>query len=388
MVDVQDGRPTNLALADLVRRALVLRVLLAILLHFTVSEYALAPDQETYHFGGAALAAYWSGERFSPPAILAHSPKGYFYILAALYWLVGPWAVVPKIVNGCVGALTVPLVRDLALRVTGQETVALRSARYAAYFPSLVLWSVLNLRDIWIVYLILLICKQALTLQQSFRARNLLLLVASILLIMQFRDYIFFAITTPMLVSFLARRRTNIVRNAAIGMVVAFVVISIDASAGAARRMRIPDLETLQEYRQHTGFGGSQVGVSADVSTPVRALVFLPVGVAYFLLAPFPWQLTNFRQLLTLPEMLFLYSLILPMFRGILDLLKRRLSESLMVLMIAAGLTVGYALGQANVGTAYRYRAQVLPFYLIFAAAGVESRRQKAVSQPWSHEAR
>lgn len=369
-------------LGSLVRRAMLLRVLLAILLHFGVDEYAFAPDQETYHFGGWALAAYWSGERFAPPGILANAPKGYFYVLGALYWLLGSWALIPKVVNGCVGAMTVPLVHDLALRVTGQEAVALRSARYAAYFPSLVLWSALNLRDIWVVYLILLICKQALVLQESFRVRNFVLLAASILVIMQFRDYIFFAITMPMLVSFLARGRGNVVRNATIGMFVALVVISIDASAGAARRMRIPDLETLTQYRQFTGFGGSQVEASADVSTPAKALAFLPIGIAYFLLAPFPWQVTNLRQLITMPEMLFLYSLILPMVRGILELLRRRLAESLMVVLAAAGLTAGYALGQANVGTAYRYRAQVLPFYLIFAAAGVELRRGARAETP------
>jgi hypothetical protein len=270
----------------------------------------------------------------------------------------------------------VPLVHDLALRITGQEAVALRSARFTAYFPSLVLWSALNLRDIWIVFLILLICKQAIVLQASFRLRNLALLVVSILVVMQFREYIFFAISAPMIVSFFVRQRANVARNATIGMLLALVVISIDASAGAARRMRIPDLETLTQYRQYTGFGGSQVEANADVSTPARALAFLPIGVAYFLLAPFPWQLTNVRQLLTLPEMLFLYVLVIPIVRGILHLLRHRLAESLMVIFLTGGLTVGYALGQANVGTAYRYRAQVLPFYLIFAAAGVELRRR------------
>jgi hypothetical protein len=290
----------------------LLRVALAILLHFTVSESTFAPDQETYHFGGQALASYWSGERYSPPAILAHSPKAYFYIVATLYWLFGAWALVPKLLNALVGAMTVPLVHDLALRITGQEVVSVRSARYAAYFPSLVLWSALNLRDIWIVFLILLICKQALMLQDSFRLRNLVVLAASILVVMQFRDYIFFAIAAPMVVSFFARRRTNVVRNATLGMLLALVVIFVDASAGAARRMRIPDLETLTQYRDWTGYGGSQVEVSADLSTPARALAFLPIGISYFLLAPFPWQLTNVRQLLTLPEMLFLYLLIVP----------------------------------------------------------------------------
>jgi hypothetical protein len=43
-----------------------------------------------------------------------------------------------------------------------------------------------------------------------------------------------------------------------------------------------------------------------------------------------------------------------------------------MILMLTAGLTFGYALGEGNAGTAYRHRAQLLSFYLMFAAVGME----------------
>jgi hypothetical protein len=51
----------------------------------------------------------------------------------------------------------------------------------------------------------------------------------------------------------------------------------------------------------------------------------------------------------------------------------------MMVLLITAGLTFGYALAEANAGMAYRHRAQVLAFYLAFAAVGVESKRARRV---------
>jgi hypothetical protein len=47
-----------------------------------------------------------------------------------------------------------------------------------------------------------------------------------------------------------------------------------------------------------------------------------------------------------------------------------------MALLITGGLTLGYALGEGNAGTAYRHRAQLLSFFLIFAAVGLESRRR------------
>jgi hypothetical protein len=54
------------------------------------------------------------------------------------------------------------------------------------------------------------------------------------------------------------------------------------------------------------------------------------------------------------------------------------------------GLTLSYALYQSNVGTAYRHRAQLYVFFIIFISVGLELRReakqkrraQMAVSRP------
>jgi hypothetical protein len=83
------------------------------------------------------------------------------------------------------------------------------------------------------------------------------------------------------------------------------------------------------------------------------------------------------RQAITVPEMLFYYTLIPAMPVGILYLLRNRLSQSLMLVLLCAGISVGYAVGQGNVGTIYRHRAQVLPFFFIFAAVGREYRKSK-----------
>jgi hypothetical protein len=80
--------------------------------------------------------------------------------------------------------------------------------------------------------------------------------------------------------------------------------------------------------------------------------------------------------------MLFFYSLLPAMFRGIRRLMRERLSDALMVLLVTAGLTFAYALGSGNAGSAYRYRAQVLSFYLIFAAVGREVVRRQVVVPP------
>jgi hypothetical protein len=366
-------------LGPLVRNAVLVRVALAVVLHFGVSEYLFAPDQMAYHSFSLWLARYWDGDTLVyPPRLRAGGPTGYYHVVAALYYLLGGLSLLPKLMNAVLGGLSVPLVYDMARRVTGSEAASFRAASYVAYFPSLVLWSTLNIRDVWVIFLILLICRQALVIQARFGLLDAALLGAALLGVTQFRDYIFTAVAGPMLVSFLFRTRKNLGRNVLVGMAAAALVIYANRAIGPQSQLSSLDLAEIQSLRQWHGVGAASRFEMADISTPGKALAFLPTGLAYFLLAPFPWAVSGIRQVLTLPEMLFFYSLLPAILRGVRVLLRERLSESLMVLLIAAGLTLGYALGEGNAGTAYRHRAQVITFYLVFAAVGVEVRRRAA----------
>lgn len=381
------GRPAppdaRLIVRHLTYQALALRLAVALLVHFTASADTFAPDQLNYHIGADEVARYWAGDSIGEPWPYHQAGRNaYFFLVAIQYFLVGASPLVPKLVNAAAGTLAVPLVIETARHVTGDWPTALRAGRYVAFFPSLVLWSALNIRDVWVVLLILLIAREAMRLQESVQIRSLLVLGAAILAIVQFRDYIFFAVVAPVLVSFIIRTRGNIARNAVIALIVASVVVFADHVTGSGRTLQNMDLETLSEIRAGTALGGnSSFDAQADISTPTRALLFLPRGLAFFLLGPFPWAIANFRQAFTVPEMLFFYTLVPSIIAGMLFLVRHRLRDSIMVLLITAAVTLGYALGQANQGTAYRHRAQVLPFYLMLGALGVELRRSQPVPQ-------
>lgn len=366
------------ALAQLFSKALLLRLGLAALLHFVVDENTFAPDQRTYHAWSAQLAQYWAGDTLIYPGrlTLQGEPIGYFWIVASLYFALGAWALLPKLVNAVVGAFVVKLVFDLALRITHDERVALKTATYCAFFPSLILWSTLNIRDVWVVVLIVLVCRQVLVVQEQPKLSSVILLGGATYAITLFRPYMLFAVALPMLLSFLVRNRANLLRNTVLGMLLAGAVIYADASAGIQRRMRVLDFEELNASRRWSA-GAAESGFErgVDISTPEKALAFLPIGLTYFLLAPFPWSIANFKQAFTLPEMLYFYWLLPSILRGIGILVRRHLASSLTILLICAGVTFGYAVGQGNVGTIYRHRAQVLPFFLMFAAVGVAGQR-------------
>jgi hypothetical protein len=142
------------------------------------------------------------------------------------------------------------------------------------------------------------------------------------------------------------------------------------------------DLQRVQQARAwaagagNTGFGGD-----VDITDPNAALGFLPVGLLYVLLAPFPWMVTNVRQLITLPELIIWWMLVPMMLKGYWFAIKHRLKESLGICVFTVGLTITYALFQSNVGTAYRHRAQLYVFFFIFISIGLELRRTAKIKK-------
>ena len=112
-------------------------------------------------------------------------------------------------------------------------------------------------------------------------------------------------------------------------------------------------------------------GIGADVSTVGGAVGFLPTGLVYFLLAPFPWSVTTVLQRVTLPESLVWYVLFLCVLRGSWLALRYDPRAYTVLVGVLGIVTFSYALVEGNVGTAYRHRAQVLPLFFVLAAVGL-----------------
>jgi hypothetical protein len=129
-------------------------------------------------------------------------------------------------------------------------------------------------------------------------------------------------------------------------------------------------LERVQNSRQDLSTAGSGFGEELDVSTTEGAILTLPIGFAYLMFAPFPWEARNFRQAITIPETFVWWASIPFMLIGMFYTLRNRLRNSIAILIFTVMLTLAYSIFQGNVGTAYRQRTQIQVFLFIFIAVG------------------
>jgi hypothetical protein len=357
----------------------LLRVVIAMLLHFTGYSRRFAPDEETYVQDGWVFALYWSGDILVRPwRMTLDQPLGYFYLNGLCFYLFGQTEVPIKVLNAFMGAFSCRYLYLLGRELFG-DAVGRRAARLFVFFPSLVLWSTVNIRDVWVVFLILFVSWKSVQTIRGYSASGVVQLVLGIFALTFFRDYLFFVVAVPPVAAFIIGRSRHFIRNVVLAAVAGLaLILLVQHGAVSEKATRHMSLEAISEVRRDMAIGGSSFHEQVDVSTPTRALTFLPIGVAYFLFSPFPWEITSLLKAFSVPEMILIYWFTLPAIRGIRFAVKERFRDSFQVLLLTGLLTVSYALGEGNVGTLYRHRAQVLGFYLMFAALGVELRRQRA----------
>ena len=140
---------------------------------------------------------------------------------------------------------------------------------------------------------------------------------------------------------------------------------------------RFLDLGTLQNSRIDLAVrGDSGFAEGADVTTVGGLVSILPIGVIHLLFAPFPWTVSNLRQLLALPDVLAWYALTPSLIAGI-GLALKRLRQTMPILVFTTSLTLAYGAFLGNVGTAYRQRTQIMMFYFLFIADGLHRKRHR-----------
>jgi hypothetical protein len=134
----------------------MVRVLLALGMRQAGVNEVIAPDEFTFHDNGRYFLGWLEGEFAHPFSYRWHDTAdvGYFVVVGCLYALFGTYTIVPVLFNCVVGALCAIPAYLVAARVGGRAAGRF-SAGLVTFFPSLILWSTLLIRDAPALFLVL-----------------------------------------------------------------------------------------------------------------------------------------------------------------------------------------------------------------------------------------
>lgn len=374
----QTGGEHRQFLVSLFIIALLVRMSLGTLIFSFNLQSFFGGDALTYDEFGFSLLQVWQGnsEYMSNPDIwFSGGGWGMLYGVAIVYAAIGRNLLAIQYINCVFGAATAPLAFHCARHIFQNLRVARITIYLVAFFPSLVLWSSQGLKDGPIVFLLALSMVATLKLGERLTVKHLVALLIALLGLLSLRFYVFYMAIAAVGGAFLIGMRQitsqSLIRQFLIILAIGLTMTYLGVLRRAGDQLEAyGNLERVQRSRADLATAQSGFAKDVDVSTTSGALAAIPIGATYLLFAPFPWELANLRQSLTLPEMLVWWASFPLLVTGMWFTLRYRMRQAMPILIFTTMLTLAYSIFQGNVGTAYRQRSQLLVFYFIFVSVG------------------
>lgn len=361
--------------------ALVFRLGVALIVNGTTLWLSFGPDAYGWEGLGRRTYLYWVGQAEFPSWFAQPNSQTFYATLNGLSWAVFGSARFPlSFLNAVMGVLCAWLLGLLAMRMF-DLAVGRRAFLLALFFPSLVLWHGMNLREVWAHIAILLFVLAAVNARRKLSPTSIGVLLGSLVVLVMIRTYMVPIVFLAFVVSVLATRPSQLPYALVALLAVSLFVARFGSEIGIDLNVYSTDrLESIQRLREGLAYGGSAYGEDVDTSTVSGALTYLPEGMARFLFSPFPWAIQSWQQALAAPESMMWFVIFC---QGAWFIARSRLHDVLqwtipIVLMVV--LTAAYGLASGNEGTAFRHRAQVMVLMFAFSAAGqTHARRKRSV---------
>lgn len=357
---------------------LAARMAFGLMIHIFELREFFGGDALTYDESGWGLSQYWLGKGELTGQLYFQSVGtawGMTYLTAGLYTLIGRNIFAAQSLCAVVGAAIAPMVYYCSQKIFGNMRSAKFAAVAVALFPSFIIWTGQLLKDGLIIFMLVVSITMVLSLQEKFNYAALAVIIGSMFGILSLRFYIFFMVLVAVGGSFLIGVSTtnrSILRRTFVLVILGVALTYFGMLRSAQQQYDIfGSLERIQSSRiDLVKSADSGFNEESDVSTTAGALSAIPLGFAYLMFAPFPWQAENLRQTITIPDVLVWWAMLPFLVLGIIYTVKNRLRNAFPVLIFSLLLTLAYSISQGNVGTAYRQRAQIQVFLFILVGVG------------------
>jgi len=362
----------------LVLSAIVVRVFFAVIINQTVLWRQFGPDARGWEELGRFFAEWMRGETAFSPVFLEKPNSQTFYasLNGIALLLTGDARFTMSIINSIWGAVVAIQISSVA-RVLYGDQAARRALILSLFFPSLLLWNSMNLREVWAHFGIMLCLASGMRMRSNLSPVILGMFGAGLLMVATVRPYLLPLILVAQAASFFVVRPQQL-PYAVIGLgLMGLLIFRYGQEMGLqAELMSTDSLERIQELREGLSYGGSAYGKSAETTTIVGAIRYLPEGVVRFLYSPLPWAIESWRQALALPEALLWFGLSIQAALQMIRTMTKRFADVALPLFLLLTFTFAYALVSGNEGTAFRHRAQVIVIALPFIA-GWQTRHRR-----------
>lgn len=302
---------------------------------------------------------------------------------AAIFSFTGYSPLSVMFINCLACSLTILVIYSITEQIYNKKAAKL-AAILTAFWPSLFLWSIQNLKEAISAFLISVLAWCCVKFRKQFKFYLVILAIAVILALKEFRGIVLLVFVAALLVSFFLPVWKNR-KIEALALFVLFIAIVflcvpfIKSRISDTVNLKIGDsmLDFMHERRNFKASGGTAFLSNFDFRNPLGLLLFIPIGLLVAWLAPFPWQIGSMLQIVSLPEMLVYYFFLFYFVAGARYVMNNKIKEAGIIISIIFIMQVVLAVSEGNIGTLFRHRAIILPLMFALSSIGfIEKKRR------------
>lgn len=231
-------------------------------------------------------------------------------------------------------------------------------------FPSILFWSSIVGKEP-VVLLGIALCAYGTAVTWRYRKRLSWSLIAGLTIIFYVRPWLVPIILVALVPAFLSRQRKLLQRVVAFGSIAVLVTLSFVLIRNHFLTGNEDAFQAIGRVSQSWAEdGGSGQIIAADLTDVNQLVAFVPVGAFTALFRPLPGEVQNaFGLLAGLESLILLGLVVLALARLRMGEFKNPLVLSAVLFVASWALVYGF-LSYQNLGTAVRFRVQVLPIFL------------------------
>lgn len=287
----------------------------------------------------------------------------------------GPSRMIVSALNSFAGALLVLVIFRLTKRLFDADTARI-AALLATFWPSFLLFSAGTSKEILFIFITWTILHITLRREKGLSVKDGVIAAFLAFLILTIRFYAFYMMVIAIVFRIVVSGGKHLVRNAVLGVITVGAVVAFAASSGMFDR----DFQRFEYQSQYMDSWRKGVAVDTREGSGVDVYgsfestnVAVTVAAAYFLFAPFPWEIFggSTRNSFAVIENIVILLILVFSIKALRSFFKEKFLLILPILIFCFLYAGFHIWAMSNVGLAWRHKQTIMPLFFMLVALSV-----------------
>lgn len=338
------------------------------------SIYAI-PGPEQIFFDYPSMVEYYSGQ---VPDWRLYQVGVFSYLIAFIYAIFGYVPLLIKFINAVLSVSTAMIVYELGKDLFG-KAVGKVSMAIVAFLPSIFVFSLTSTRDPLVIFLLTL---SIYLLTKYYKTKNFIYLIFLLLTVTGIY-FIRIIVFKPLILVIVISLSLILKIKVRWKLFLLLGLILVTLFSGYKNEL-LKYFDLAEITNPHIGYintPGNNYKIFADeyytrtkdirsISPSELSVAFLK-GLFHALFEPLPWKISSKREFFGILQVYLLFVFFPFFILGLILSLRYKLKQTYTSLIYILVFCSILAIGEGNVGTVFRHRDMLMPFFVIFGVAGV-----------------